>query len=140
MYSWSTFLNRVRFLNFWHFYDPIFKQISEATFFMIITIYWYFIHCEEKEFCSFSFVLWNEAHSQPVTRQHWLAFRNYVWKNLSEFSKNLSTKSTISQKIEIGKLFFHRFQNIAHLFGPKTQLIGNFGGGRLRGDLHLRSP
>ena len=52
MYSWSTFLNRVRFLNFWHFYDPIFKQISEATFFMIITIYWYFIHCEEKEFCS----------------------------------------------------------------------------------------
>ena len=79
----------------------------------------------------------NEAHSQPVTRQHWLAFRNYVIKNLSEFSKNLSTKSIISQKIEIGKLFFHRFQNIAHLFGPKTQLIGNFGGGRLRGDLHL---
>ena len=36
------------------------------------------------------------------------------------FLRILSTKSTISQKIKItkmGKLFFHRFQNIVHLLG-----------------------
>ena len=33
MYYWSTFMNQVRFLNFRHFYDPIFKQISQASFF-----------------------------------------------------------------------------------------------------------
>ena len=50
MYYWSTFLNQVRFLNL---YDPIFKQISQSSFFMILTIFWLFIHCEEeKEFCS----------------------------------------------------------------------------------------
>ena len=53
VYYWLTFLNQVRFLSFRHFYDLIFKQISQASFFMILTIFWLFIHCEEeKEFCS----------------------------------------------------------------------------------------
>ena len=49
MYYWSTFLNQVRFLNFRHFYDPIFKLISQASFFLILTIFWLFIHCEEEK-------------------------------------------------------------------------------------------
>ena len=35
------------------FFAPFFKQISHAYFFMIQTIFWLFVHCEEeKEFCS----------------------------------------------------------------------------------------
>ena len=37
LYYWSMFLNQVQFLNFQSFYDPIFKQISQVPFFMILT-------------------------------------------------------------------------------------------------------
>ena len=33
----------------------------------------------------------------------------------------MSTKSTLSQNLEIGKLFIQSFHNIVHLFGPKTK-------------------
>ena len=49
---------------------------------------------------------------------------------LVNFLRILSTKSTISHKLiilNIGKIFFDRFQNIAHLFGSKTQ-FGQFWG------------
>ena len=52
---------------------------------------------------------------------------------MANFLRNLSTKSSISQKLKIIKLFFHRYENIAHIFKPKTQ-FGHFrGGGRGEG-------
>ena len=45
------------------------------------------------------------------------------------FQRILNTKSTLSQKLKIGKLFFHRFQNITHLLGPKTTYGPFFRGG-----------
>ena len=43
----------------------------------------------------------------------------------------MSTKSTIFKKVKIRKTIFHRFQNIAQLFGTKTQFshfLGRGGG------------
>ena len=40
MYYWLTFLNKVRIKNFRHFFASILKQISQASFFMILTIFW----------------------------------------------------------------------------------------------------
>ena len=69
MYYWSTLLNQVQFRNFRHIFDPICKQISQASFFHDYN------HCpnfyplyEDKEFCSemskkFPFF---EAYSQYV--------------------------------------------------------------------------
>ena len=54
VYYRLTFLNQVRFLNFWHFFFVlILLQISQASFFMILTIFDFYIHCEnEKKICS----------------------------------------------------------------------------------------
>ena len=49
---------------------------------------------------------------------------NLFWLNFYEF---LVYKSTISQKNKNRKkLFFHSFQNITHLFGPKIQFCHFF--------------
>ena len=45
-----------------------------------------------------------------------------IFEEFEEFLRILRTKSTLSQKLnitKIGKLFFHRFQNIANLLGQK---------------------
>ena len=47
--------------------------------------------------------------------------------HFGEFSKILSKKSTIIQKLKMTKLFFHRFQPVAQLFGTKAQ-FGHFWG------------
>ena len=52
-----VFLNQVRFLNFWLFFLLRFwNKFHRRLFFIILTIFWLFIHCEEeKEFCSKKF-------------------------------------------------------------------------------------
>ena len=49
MYYWSMFLNQVRFLNFQYFYYPIFKHISQASFFMTLTIFWVLSIVKQKK-------------------------------------------------------------------------------------------
>ena len=76
----------------------------------------------------------NKDYIKYICHGQILIFYGYIEVN---FISILNTKSTISQKVEkakIGYMFIHRFHNIAHLFGPKTD-CGNFlGGGR---GLHL---
>ena len=54
-----------------------------------------------------------------------------------KFVQNLSTKSTISQKIKIGKLFFHRFQTLCIYLDQKPIFATIEGGGGVVGDLHV---
>ena len=44
-------------------------------------------------------------------------FGHFWWFILVNLSSILCTKATFFQEIKIGKIVFHRFQNIAHLFG-----------------------
>ena len=79
-------------------------------------------------------------HSQLVIGYHWLTFLNQLCRNLirPNLLRTLSTKFTICQQIQIGTLFFHRFHNNSHLFGPKTR-YGHFffGGGGQKRRLHV---
>ena len=50
----------------------------------------------------------------PSKRSATLVVINLFSDILVNFLRNLSIKSTISQKIKIGKLFFHRVHNLAH--------------------------
>ena len=44
MYYWLTFLNKVRYLNFRHFFCFSFETNFTGVFFMILTIFWLFIY------------------------------------------------------------------------------------------------
>ena len=56
VYYWLMFWMQSDFWIFEKKFAPFFKQISHASFFMIPTIFWHFIHCEEEtEFCSKNF-------------------------------------------------------------------------------------
>ena len=58
-----------------------------------------------------------------------------LWDNifllfLVNFQSSLNTKSTISQKLKLAKLFFHSFQtNMVHLLGLKTKFSHFWRGG-----------
>ena len=60
--------------------------------------------------------------------EHCASFRTKNWTFFVHIPSILSTTSTLSQKLKIGELIFHSFQNIAQLYGTKTQL-GHFCGG-----------
>ena len=63
---------------------------------------------------------WSSHRQNPseqlVIGYHWFAFLNQV-------PKNLKFKFCTKKFKKIGKLFLHTFQNIVHLFGPKTEFF-----------------
>ena len=59
----------------------------------------------------------SETHFNPFTSKISAKHNDLViyGYSLVNFLGILSIKSTISQNVKFGKLFFHKFQNIAHL-------------------------